>query len=94
MPLKTKRIRTRTKVIFAVTIPIYLVLLAFCILGVHILNSVQILPEACVDGIDLSWLTKDEALRTLDVQAYDARGENARVTIVFPDDSEFKITGY
>ena len=93
MPLKRKRVRTRTKVILAVTIPIYIALLAVCVLGVNIHKSVQILPDASIDGVDISWLTIDEAIRELDVQSYDERGKNARVAVMFPDGSELKITG-
>jgi len=91
--LKKRRIRTRSKVILAITIPVYVFVLGFFILGVWLLNNEQILPDVSIDGANISWLTKEEAKRNIGLEEYDARGNNAGITITFPDDSELTVTG-
>ena len=91
--VKRKRASTPVKAILAVGIPLYLAVLAFFIVGVRLIGNQQIYPAVSIDGVDVSWLTKAEAARALDLRAYDARVAGAGVTISFPDGSELCISG-
>ena len=91
--LKRKRVSTPVKVILAAGMPLCLAVLAFFIVGIRLTSNEQIYPYVSIDGVDVSWLTKEEAARALDLQAYDARGSGAGVTISFADGSELGISG-
>jgi len=91
--LEKKRVRTSTTIILAVGIPFCLGVLGFCGLGAYLQNNESIYPNATIDGVDVSRLTKEEALQALDVQMYDERANNAEVTIAFPDGTELTVTG-
>jgi hypothetical protein len=93
MALKKKKARKRVKTILTITIPIYVIALAFCILGVYLMNNERIYSSVSIDGVDVSRLTREAAIKALDVEAYDARGKNAEVMITFPDYSELRVTG-
>ena len=93
LKLKRKRVRTSVKVALAAGIPLYLAVLAFFIVGVRLIGNEQIYPALSIDGVDVSWLTREEAAGALSLQAYDARGSGAAVTISFPDGSELGISG-
>ena len=93
MKLKRRRVRKSVKVILAIGIPAYLVAFAFCLLGVNLQGDDRIYPNAAIDGVDVSRMTKAEALAAIDVQSYDARGNGAWVAIAFPDGSRFVVTG-
>ena len=95
MELGKKRVRTYVKVIFAVTIPLFVVVLAFCGLGVYLYYHIgdEILPGVFIDNVDVSWLTREEAAQAIDLHAYDTRGMCSEVDIAYPDGSELKITG-
>ena len=88
-----KRGRTWVKVLLAVGIPVYVAMFAFCVIGVQLRSNDQIHPNASIDGIDVSRLTKAQALQAIDIGSYDKRAVNAGVTVAFPDGSEFKTTG-
>jgi len=91
--LKRRRVSTRIKVFLAVGIPVYLVVLAFFIVGVRLMSNEQIYPNASIDGVDVSWLTREEAVSALNLHVYDARGSDASVLITFPDGSELTVSG-
>jgi len=93
LDLKRKRVRTWVKVILAAGIPVFLAVLAFCITGMRLTDNEQIFPVVSIDGVDISWLTKEEASAVLDLEAYDARGSCASVTVTFPDGSQFHVDG-
>jgi len=89
-----KRVRTFVKVILAVGIPVFMLALAFGGLCAYLYYYCdEILPTVFIDGVDVSWLTRDEAVQALDLQMYDERGENAEVTVTYPDGSSLKVTG-
>jgi hypothetical protein len=46
-----------------------------------------------IDGFDVSWLTREQAIQALTLHTYDSRGSSANVTVMFPDDSALKIAG-
>jgi len=91
--LKRRRVRTSIKVILAVGIPVYLVVLAFFIIGVRLLSNELIYPNISIDGVDMSWLTREEAVSAIDLRSYDARVRSTEVTITLPDGSELNISG-
>ena len=89
-----KRARTIVIVFLAFAIPVLMLTLAFCGLGIYIrAYNDRILPNVFIDGVDVSGLTRGEAAQALNLHAYDTRGKHAEVLIVFPDDSELYITG-
>jgi len=94
--LKKRRVRVSVAAILAIAIPLFLVLLAiaaFLVLGLRLQNNMQIFPTITIDGINVSWLTKQEAAQALNLQTYDARGENTEVIVTFPDGNELRIAG-
>jgi len=89
-----KRVRTFVKVILAVGIPVFLLALAFGGVGAYLYYYCdEIFPAVSIDGVDISWLTREEALQSLNLQMYDERGKNAEVTVTYPDGSSLKVTG-
>ena len=82
-----------TKIILAIGIPVFAVVLAFSALGIYLHNNTQIFPSVSINGTDISWLTKEEAKQAINLQAYNERGKNAAVSIAFPDGSDLFITG-
>ena len=89
-----RRIRIFLKVILAIAIPVIMLALAFYGLGAYLRqNDDKILPGTTIDGVDVSWLTRDEAMQAINLQEYDARGNGAEVSIEFPDGSALRVTG-
>jgi len=76
-----------------IVIPIIIVALIYCGVGVYIQQSEKVLPFVSIGGVNVSWLSYGEVVQALDLQEHDLRGENAKVSIVFPDGSELNITG-
>ena len=93
MAAKKKRIYIEILIILASMIPVFIIALAFFGLGAYVRHSERIFPNVMVGGVDVSRLTRDEAMRALDLQAYELRGKNAVASVVFPSGSELKITG-
>ena len=93
MKLKRRRVRKSVRVILAVGIPVYLAVFAFCLLAVNLQGYDRIYPNVAIDGVDVSGMTKAEALDAIGAQAYDERVHGAGVVIAFPDGSELKVTG-
>jgi len=94
MTKNKKRVRTSVKIILAIAIPVFTLALALGGLGVYVYYYFDgILPSVSIDGMDVSWLTQEEASRMLNLQTYDSRGKNAEVTVAFPDDSSLNVTG-
>ena len=91
----TKRVNTRIIVILAVAIPIFLVMLAFCGFGAYVALGEDIMPNTSIAGVNVSWLTHDDALMALgaQLQDFESRGRNASVSVVFPDGSALNIMG-
>jgi len=87
-------VRIFFKIILAVAIPVYLAALVFVGIGIYLHNNNDfIMPSISVDDVDISLLTREEALRAIDLQAYDERGRGVEVTVAFPDGSELSVTG-
>jgi len=91
-----KRKRIRTIIILTFAIPLYLAVLAFCILGVHVSTSGRIYPNVSIDWIDVSWLTYEEAVAAIEngrLQDYEERWNSSSVSVMLPDYSEMVFTG-
>jgi len=88
-----KRIPAFIKIIAAVITPFALTIAAFYYYGVQISNEESIYPNISVAGIDVSGLTRDEAIKALGLPVYEERSAKAEISISFPDDSRTVITG-
>jgi len=93
MHKKRKRVPTIIKVVMFIGIPVLIAALAFCWVGMYYIDENRIYPNVSIAGIDVSGLTKAEALKALDPVDFEERAGNARVTITFPDYSELTILG-
>ena len=93
MTAKIKQIPTYIKMTAAIMSPLILTVIGFYIYGMQIHNEEKIYPNITIAGIDVSGLTRPEAAQALGLAAYEERSANAIVSLVFPDDSELKITG-
>ena len=93
MPQKRKRIPTIVKVLIILMIPALIATLAFCWVGMFYRDDERIYPNIFIAENDVSWLTREEALQTLNLSEFEQRVGNAGVTITFPDYSELTILG-
>ena len=82
----------RAKLIVAGAVQLCIVA-AFCALGAYIHFSDKIFPNISVDGVNVSGLSRESAMLTLNIQNRELRAGTAKVTIIFPDSSEFHING-
>ena len=93
MAAKKRYIHIEILIILVSMIPVCIIALAFFGLGAYVMNSERVFPNVMVGGIDVSRLTRDEAMMSLDLHTYELRGKSAVASIVFPNGSEFRITG-
>ena len=93
MHQKKKRVPTIVKVVLFITIPALIATLAFCWVGMYYRDEERIYPNIYIKGIDVSWLTKEEALTALNMADFEKRASSASVTISFPDYTELMIHG-
>jgi len=77
----------------AILSPIFITILALYIFGMHIRNEERIFPNVYIAGIDVSGMTRSEAMQSLDLHIYDERIENSGTKVIFPDDSSLMISG-
>ena len=80
-------------IVVTIAIPVIAVALIFCGLGEYVQNVDRIYPNIVIAGVDVSWLTREEAEEAVDPLMYDESIAKTGVTIIFPDLSEFTITG-
>jgi len=90
---KKKRIPTFVKIIIFTLVPVLLVTAAFIWVGAYYREENRIYPNISISGIDVSWMTQEEALESLNLSQYEQRADNASVTIIFPDYTELNIKG-
>jgi len=93
MSASKKHIPTIVKVIAAIMTPVIITVTSFYFYGRHILGEDTIFQNISIAGIDVSGLTRDEAMQSLKLPAQETRSTNAIVTINFPDKTELRITG-
>ena len=65
----------------------------FVSLGFYIRSLDTIFPNVWADGIKVSGMTVEEATQTLINEGYETNAEGISVTVVFPDDSSFTVSG-
>ena len=89
-----KRVQTWIKATLAVSLPLFLIAAALSALLLYAEgHRGKVLPHTSVAGVDVSGLSREEAMHAVGVRAYDERGERAMVTIALPGDALFSITG-
>ena len=93
MSTKRKRIPVIVIIVLIIAIPALLATLAFYWVGNYYRDDDRIYPNITIAGVDVSWLTREEALHILDLSDLEQRGSSAEVSIRFPDSSKLKITG-
>jgi len=89
----TQKVSTSFKIVAAILTPLLITVISFYIYGLYIMNLKQIYPNISIAGIDVSGMTKYEAMQSLGLEAYQRRGAETRVNFTFPDGSEFTIDG-
>ena len=75
-----------------ITLPALIATSAFGLVGKYHSDDNLIYPNTFIAGIDVSNMTKEEALNALNLQVFEERAKSAQVTIIFPDYSELTIT--
>lgn len=87
------RIPTFVKVIAAIVLPIALTIGALSIFGLYLRENERIFPGIYIDGINVSGLTREEAIIALEVHTYQYKVHNAGVALVFPEREPVYIWG-
>jgi hypothetical protein len=93
MPAKKKRAPILIIVLLCLTMPLLIAASAFYWVGTYYRDDDKIYPNISIAGVDVSWLTRDEALQSLNLSEYELRGNNAEITLIFPDGSELTVRG-
>jgi len=93
MSEKKQRIPTSVKIIAAILTPLLITAASIFIYATEIQKADQIYPHVKIAGIDVSGMTRSEAIQSLGLPAYEERSANANVTFTFPNDSELFIEG-
>ncbi|MCL2819991.1 MAG: VanW family protein [Oscillospiraceae bacterium] len=88
-----KKIPTPVKMTVAILTPVIATVIALYLFGIQLKNTGNIYPNISVAGIDVSGLTREDAMRSLGLFAYEERSSAAKVSIAFPDDTKLVITG-
>ena len=93
MSTKKQRIPVSVKIILTLLVPIIVSAASIYFYAIHIQNEDRIYPNIRVSGVDVSGLTRQEAIQTIGLPEYEERSAAANVTIMFPDGSELIIQG-
>jgi len=93
MDAKKTRIPTYLKVFLAIITPFVFTIIAFYAYGVQLSNEETIYPNIFIEGVDVSGLTRGEALAALDTRGFVQRCSDTKVTLIMPDNSKLVITG-
>jgi len=93
MSKKKKRILTIIILFFILIVPAITAVAAFYWVGEYYRDDDRIYPNISIEGVDVSWMTREEAIDALDLSELEQRISNAEVTLTFPDSSEFTIKG-
>ena len=92
--LKRRRIPIWAVITVSIVIPIVVAFSAVFAVGMHVQNQEIIFQSVAVSGIDVSGMTKGEAINALNIADYTERIRNTSVTLILPDESEVIITGF
>ena len=88
-----KKIPTAVKIIAAILSPVLATFIAIYIFGIELQNADRIYPNVSVSGVDVSGLTRGEAMNSLGLTAYDKRSSSVNVSITFPDETILFLSG-
>jgi hypothetical protein len=86
-------VATVLKFIAALLTPFMVTAISLYAYGMYVSDEEKIYPNITIAGVDVSGLTRDEAMLALGLPVYEERINNAIVTITFPDDSELIVSG-
>jgi len=88
-----KKIPSPIKITAAILSPLLATVIAFYIFGIELQNAGQIYPNIKIAAVDVSGLTRGEAINSLGLSAYEKRSAASNVSITFPDESVLVISG-
>jgi len=91
MRTKKRRVPGIVILLIVLLIPIIAAGITFYWIGTYYRDTERIYPNISIAGVDVSWLTPEEAIEALDLSQFEQRVGNAGITISFPDDSAFTI---
>jgi len=92
-PTPANRIPTFVKMIAAIMTPVIITVISLYIYGMQVQNEERIYSNISIAGVDVSGMTRNEAIQSLGLPPYEERIANTIVTAYFPDDSKLVITG-
>jgi len=93
VPVKKKYILKIFLIITAILSPIIITVTALYIYGTQIHNEEKIYPNIMIAGVDVSGMTRFEAMQSLGLHVYEERIENTMISVEFPDETTFFVTG-
>ena len=93
MPAKKKRIHIIIIIIVILLVPVIITAVSTYCYAVYIQNEDRIYPNIRVADVDVSGLTRQQALQALKLHEYEESYAASNVTIIFPDESKLIIHG-
>ncbi|MDR2589737.1 MAG: VanW family protein [Oscillospiraceae bacterium] len=91
-PVSKGKIAIRTTIIIISIILVGVIALVIS-LGYYVDSLDTVFPNIWAEGINLSGLSLDEATQKLIDEGYESSADDIAVTLLFPDDSSFSVTG-
>jgi len=91
-PVTAKKNHLRTAIVIVLIIA-FGVFALFLSLGFYVRSLDTVFPNVWAEGVNVSEKTLEEATQMLINEGYERNAEGISVTIVFPDDSRFSVTG-
>jgi len=88
-----KRIPKFVIIIIVTAVPVLLLIAAFIWVGYYYRDDERIYPNISISDVDVSWMTREEAIEALNLSQYEQRVEKTSVKVTFPDDSVLTLTG-
>ena len=91
-----RRKRAKRRIIIIITLVLIMILgsaSGFVALCYYADSLDTVFPNVWAEGVDLSGLTHDEAIQELIDSGYESGAVGIAITIEFPDDSSFTVTG-
>jgi len=93
MQEKKRRIPGELVALLIVLVSALFIAAGFYWVGAFYRDDGRIYPNIYISGVNVSWLTRDEAVDLFNAADLDRRADNAKVTIIFPDSSELTVKG-
>jgi len=92
-PIKKKYLLKTVLITTAILSPIIIAVIALYIYGTNIHNEERIYPNIMIAGTDVSGMTRFEAMQSLGLHVYEERIDNTMISVKFPDETTFTVTG-